>query len=70
MSAYGVSFGATFTTTLAGSLVASVAPESVRRGFHNGASAATRDAKQFLEGFGQITKPSPKQGSDGSRRMA
>ena len=61
VSAYGVSFGATFAAVLTGSIVASIAPESVRRGFLEGASAADRDSGRFLKGLGQtigsVSKP-------------
>jgi hypothetical protein len=56
LSAYGVSFGATFSATLASLAVQSVAPEVVKRAIQDGASAASRDSKQFLDGFGQITR--------------
>jgi EcsC protein family len=53
VGAYGVSFGAMFAAVLTGSIVASIAPEAVRRGFLDGASAADRDSGRFLEGLGQ-----------------
>jgi hypothetical protein len=60
VSAYGVSFGATFTATLASLAMNSVAPEIVKRGLQEGASAASRDSHQFLEGFGNSTYEAPK----------
>jgi hypothetical protein len=51
VSAYGVSFGATFPATLAGLAAVAVAPEIVRTGFADGAQAARRDSEQFLDGL-------------------
>jgi hypothetical protein len=62
LSAYGVSFGATFSATLAGLAASSIAPEFVRKGFIDGASAAKRDSEHFLEGFGQAAHEGPKPG--------
>jgi hypothetical protein len=47
--AYGVSFGVTFPATFAALAVESVAPESVLKGFRDGASAATGDSREFLD---------------------
>jgi EcsC protein family len=46
--AYGVSFGVTFPVTLAALAVESVAPETVLKGFRDGASAASGDSREFL----------------------
>jgi hypothetical protein len=62
LSAYGVSFGATFSATLAGLAVSSIAPEFVRKGFIDGASAAKRDSEQFVERFGEMAREAPKPG--------
>jgi EcsC protein family len=47
--AYGVSFGVTFPTILAGLVVESVAPDSVFQGVRDGASAASGDSRKFLD---------------------
>ena len=57
--AYGVSFGVTFPATLAVLAVEAVAPDSVLGGFRDGASAATRDSKGFLEKVGNVEMPMP-----------
>lgn len=50
---YGVSFGVTFSAVMVGSIAASVAPGSVRRGFADGASVAARDSQRLLDGLGR-----------------
>ncbi len=59
VGAYGVSFGVTFPAALIGRAVDSVAPESVKEGFRDGASAASRDSKGLLDragrGLGALT---------------
>ncbi len=57
--AYGVAFGVIFPATLAALAVESVAPEVVLRGFRDGASAATRDSKGFLDGISRQSEPTP-----------
>ena len=54
---YGIAFGVTFPAALAGSFLGSIAPDPVRRGFRDGASAATRDSKDFREGFNRASRP-------------
>lgn len=55
--AYGVAFGVTFPATLVALAVEAVAPEVVLRGFRDGASAATRDSKGFLDKFAREGEP-------------
>ena len=57
VGAYGVSFGVTFPATLAALAVDAVAPDSVRRGLVEGASAAARDSKEFLGGLVRRASP-------------
>jgi EcsC protein family len=64
LGAYGVSFGVTLVAVVTGSLVASVAPESVRRGFADGASSAKRDSRRFIEGLGHRVNSVSNQGAE------
>jgi hypothetical protein len=59
LSAYSVSFGATFSATLAALAVNAVAPESFRKGLIDGADAASRDSRKFLDSLGQSSVSSP-----------
>ena len=60
VGAYGVSFGVTFPAALAALAVESVAPDSVRRGFRDGASAASGDSREFLDRLTRAGEPSTK----------
>ncbi len=56
--AYCLSFGVTFPTTLAALAVKSVAPDSILRGFRDGASAATIDSRKWLDRLSKGVEPS------------
>ncbi len=62
LGAYGVSFGVTFPVVLLGTMASAVTPATLLQGFRDGASAASHDSREFVEGFRQgntLEEPAP-----------